>query len=742
MHITYQADLNPAQLQSVTTVDGPVLVIAGAGSGKTRTIVYRLAHLVERGVRPEEIVLLTFTRKASAQMLERAQHLLGHSGLGAVRGGTFHGFAYALLKQYARFLGFENGASIMDRSDAEEIFGQAKDRLHLGVKDRKFPKRATIAGLWSKSRNKELSLSQVLHQDAYHLKVYEDDLIRWCEEYGRIKQECGLMDYDDLLFLLERLLTEHPQVREGVSASISHIMVDEYQDTNLVQARLVGLLAKPDDPCPNIMVVGDDAQSIYAFRGANVRNILDFIKIYPQAQLIKLERNYRSTQPILHVTNAILHNFTDTFAKELYSDRESTHLPEHIACLSDRTQARLVAETISALADEVGLNEIAVLFRAGYQSYHVEVELTKSGLPFRKYGGVKFSDAAHIKDVLACLRISQNTADLPAWQRILGTVPGIGPKTGQRIFQAIMSNDQDVLQAQRRKHPLLHELLDLLDTLRTQAMRPATAIGSILEYYLPVLRETYPDDFPRREAGLEELIQISLSYDDMVLFLGDLSLESPEAEDVAGQAITLSTVHSAKGLEWKAVLVIDLVEDRFPSRHAMNDVDDFAEERRLFYVACTRAKDRLLLFSPESIYSRECGCPMPVRPSPFIEELPHALLAVSREQLGGGVVRRTSNHGAPKAAPQRELSEYEAPQDVRPQAVLRRTALADREVSASVPTPASGQTPVQGTYCQHKIFGRGKVIARVEPNKYKINFPGFGLKLIIEDFVELERSKG
>ncbi|NLY42295.1 MAG: ATP-dependent helicase [Desulfovibrionales bacterium] len=735
MHITYQADLNPAQLEAVTTVDGPVLVIAGAGSGKTRTIVYRLAHLVERGVRPEEILLLTFTRKASNQMLERVQHVLGHSRLGAVRGGTFHGFAYSLLKQYATVLGFERGASIMDRADAEEIFGQAKDRLDLGRKDRKFPKRSTIASLWSKSRNKELSLAQVLHQDAYHLKVYEDDLIRWCEEYGRIKQECGLMDYDDLLFLLERLLSEHPYVREAVSASLSHIMVDEYQDTNLVQARLVHLLTQPDDPAPNIMAVGDDAQSIYAFRGANVRNILDFPKMYPQARLIKLERNYRSTQPILHLTNAVLKNFTDTFAKELYSDRDSEHNPEHIATISDRTQARLVAETIRELADTYALNEIAVLFRAGYQSYHVEVELTKSGLAFRKYGGIKFADAAHIKDVLACLRISQNMADFPAWQRILRTVPGIGPKTAQKIFQAAMINDQTFLLAQRRKHANLNEVLDILDTLRTQTMRPGTAIGVILEYYLPVLRETYPDDYPRREAGLEELVQIALSYDDMTSFLGDLSLDSPEAEEASGQAITLSTVHSAKGLEWDAVLVIDLVEERFPSRHALNDAGDFAEERRLFYVACTRARERLILFSPESIYSRECGCPMPVRVSPFIEEIPDSVVAAFREQIGGGVGRRSSMQAMSAPSPQRELREYEAPQEVRPQEQM--PARSSRAVDT--PTPGSGQTPVQGTYCRHKIFGRGKVVSRVEPNKYKINFPGFGLKLIIEDFVELEQ---
>ena len=720
MHIDYENDLNPAQYEAATTLDGPVLVIAGAGSGKTRTVVYRLARLVEHGVSPAEILLLTFTRKASAEMLERAQHLLGHQGLGSVRGGTFHGFAFSVLKQYAPLLGFERGVSIMDRSDGEDILAQAKDRLRIGRGDRKFPKRATVLGLISKSRNKELSLRQVLDKEAYHMRLYEDDIARLQEEYTRIKLECGLLDYDDLLFLLERLLTDHPHVREQVASSISHIMVDEYQDTNLVQARLVGLLTKPGDERPNVMAVGDDAQSIYAFRGANVRNILDFPKIFPETRIIKLEQNYRSTQPILELTNAILDGFRDKFSKRLFSEKADTARPEHILPFSDRSQARLVTAKIVELSRTYPLDQIAVLFRAGYQSYHVEVELNKIGLPFRKYGGIKFSEAAHIKDVLACLRIGLNAADLPAWQRALSNVPGIGPKTAQKIHHAVMINDQKFLQAQRSKSSRLDNLLRTLDTLRTQTMRPSTAITFILEYYQEVLQEKFPDDYPRREAGLQELTQIALGYDDMAAFLGDLSLDSPEAEESRGQAVTLSTVHSSKGLEWDAVLVIDLVEERFPSRHALNDNDDFEEERRLLYVACTRARSHLGLFSPETLYSRELSGTTPVRMSPFLEDIPLHLLSRYREQFTGGVGLQTM--ASPRAAAQPPRSESPKSEFDPP----------------SPPAGPSTQTPVQGTYCRHKIFGRGKVVQRVEPNKYKINFPGFGLKLIIEDFVELE----
>lgn len=727
MRIDYQNELNPAQYEAVTTLDGPVLVIAGAGSGKTRTIVYRLAHLVEQGVSPAEILLLTFTRKASAEMLHRAGSLLGHQNLGAVRGGTFHGFAFSLLKQYAGLIGFERGVSIMDRGDAEDILGDARNRLSIGRGDRKFPKRGTILSLISKSRNKELPLEQILQREAYHLGTYAEDMTRLNEEYTRIKQECGLLDYDDLLFFLERLLTDFPHVRQAVASSISHIMVDEYQDTNLVQARLTGLLTPPEEARPNILAVGDDAQSIYAFRGADVRNILNFPNIFPETKIIKLEQNYRSTQPILELTNAILDGFREKFSKHLFSEQPDSRLPEHIQPFSDRSQARLVTAKIAELSREHPLDQIAVLFRAGYQSYHVEVELNKIGLPFRKYGGIKFSEAAHIKDVLACLRLSINATDLPAWQRMLTNIPGIGPKSAQKIHQAVMLNDQDFLRGQCAKRPALKELLRVLDTLRTQPMKPATAITFILEYYEPMLREKFPDDYPRREAGLEELGQIALGYEDIPSFLGDLSLDSPDAEETHGPAVTLSTVHSAKGLEWEAVLVIDLVEDRFPSRHALGDSDAFEEERRLLYVACTRARSHLSLFSPETLYSREASAAMPARQSPFLQDIPVHLLSRYREQFSGGLGLQMT----PSRPEARQPAAANPTPDFLPDAFAA-------DIQEEEPRPASTQTPVQGTFCRHKIFGRGKVIARVEPNKYRINFPGFGLKLIIQDFVELE----
>ncbi|HCF05833.1 MAG TPA: DNA helicase UvrD, partial [Desulfomicrobiaceae bacterium] len=598
MPIDYHRDLNPAQLHAATTLDGPLLVIAGAGSGKTRTVVYRLARLVESGVEPGRIVLLTFTRKAAANMLHRAAGLVGH-GLAAVRGGTFHSFAYGILRRHAERLGYARGITILDHSDTESLLAEAKERANVTSKDKRFPKRGTMASLISRCRNKEISLEEALAQD-YHLQQFQDDLERIFAAYTQLKRHYGVMDYDDLLFELERLLTEHADIRTHLAQSISHVMVDEYQDTNRVQARLTRLLFAPENPTPNIMAVGDDAQSIYAFRGADVRNILEFPRIYPGATVVKLEQNYRSTQPILGLANHLLTGFRNAYAKNLFSLLEDSRPPLWVRTLTDRTQAALVRACIQDWAGEIPLTEIAVLFRAGYQSYHVELELSKAGIPFRKYGGMRFAEAAHIKDVLAFLRVADNPADAPAWQRLLALIPGVGPKTAARITNAILTADSAALHKMTATRPMLAEVLALTDALRDMDA-PAPALERILAFYHPVLRETHPDDYPRREAGLEELLHIAQGYTSRTDFLSDVTLETPEPHEADDEAVTLSTVHSAKGLEWDAVIIIDLVEDRFPSRHALLDADALEEERRLLYVACTRARRRLALFSPEAV---------------------------------------------------------------------------------------------------------------------------------------------
>ncbi len=730
MSIDYQNELNQAQYEAVTTTDRPLLVIAGAGSGKTRTIVYRLAYLVEQGVPPEAILLLTFTRKAAQEMLLRAGDLLRNSQdniggfgsygsdlVGAVQGGTFHSFAYKILRTNPP-PDYPDRLVIMDRQDAEHILRDIKAELKIGKGDRSFPKIGTVYEMLSKSRNKELTLDTILTREAFHLATYGDDFREMGKVYAKRKRENGLLDYDDLLFGLESLLKENEGVREWLRGRFGHIMIDEYQDTNLVQARLVQLLA----PVTNtVMAVGDDAQSIYAFRGANVRNILDFPKNFPDTKLVKLEQNYRSTQPILDLTNKILEQATAHFDKHLFSDRTTGPKPELLRPLSDLTQSRLVVNKIVELLKKYPASEIAVLFRAGYQSYNVETNLAKLGVAFKKYGGLRFSEASHVKDVLSFLRLALNPGDTLAWQRAISHINGIGPKTALRLHNDLLANDEKKLQKSFAKWPELRDFLELLEDLRKDQRTPAALAAMALEFYEPILEMRYPDDYPRRQKGLEELAQIALGYEDLEQFLADLSLENPERGEERTEVLTLSTIHQAKGLEWDAVLLIDAVEERFPSRHALNNPDDLEEERRLMYVACTRAREYLGIFAPKNLYRRGQDFSEPASLSPFVREIENTYLDEYREELTGGMhYKRQGNPAILSAA------------DAAPESPDGPPPLSSSKKAAS-------RTDVC-CYCKHKIFGRGKIIGALPPDKYRVNFPGFGLKVILADYLELEKD--
>lgn len=712
MSIDFENELNEAQREAVTTTEGPVLVIAGAGSGKTRTIVYRLAHLVEQGVDPAQILLLTFTRKAAQEMLARTEAILGRS-LHGTSGGTFHSFAYATLRMNAMDIGFDNGFTLMDRADSENICKEVKDTLKLGKGDRSYPRKATLLDMITKSRNKELSIDAILEREAYHLSPYLEDFTEISKGYAHFKRNHALVDYDDLLFLLDKLLEENAPLRNQLQTRYQYIMVDEYQDTNLVQARIVKHLAGDKG---NVMAVGDDAQSIYAFRGANVANILEFPKIFDGTKVIRLEKNYRSVQPILDLTNEILKGATTKFDKNLYSDLKSDIQPQVVYPLSDQTQAKLVVNQILELQKKYSLHDIAVLFRAGYQSFPLEVALTRIGIDYQKYGGIRFHEAAHIKDVLSYIRLVLNPHDLLAWQRALDHIKGVGPKTIAKIYKAMHSGavkDEKYLGTMMKKHEALKELLVELDKLRSQPPKPGPVLESLLAFYNPILMEKYPDDYPKRQAGLEQLSQIAAGYSDMEQFIGDLSLDGdPEDEKRKENAVVLSTVHSAKGLEWSAVVIIDLVEDRFPSRKAMQRAEDLEEERRLMYVACTRAKERLALFVPSSVFNRASGMSEPTLASPFVLELPDDTFDRMNESYGGGLEQRRKPVVSLPEPSTRILAEEDAP------------------TKPKVPPSKLG-------FCKHKIFGKGKIIAFIEPNKYRVNFPGFGLKVIIGDYLEL-----
>lgn len=734
--------LNPAQLEAVTAPDGPVLVIAGAGSGKTRTIVHRLAWLAEQGVPASDMLLLTFTRKASREMLLRATDLLGYS-IGGVHGGTFHSFAFSVLRQY-RPAWAEGPVTVMDSADSASAIQQCKERLKVGKGDRSFPKTQTIIGLLSKARNKEISIGDVLQRDAQHLLPHADALESIGEAYRGYRRQHGLLDYDDLLFELEDLLKGDPEAgREGLAERFReryrYIMVDEYQDTNRVQARLVRLLA---GEAGNVMAVGDDAQSIYAFRGADVRNILDFPKLFPGTRVIRLEENYRSTQPVLDVANAVLAPASEGFRKNLFTTKENTPKTPRVRLvrpMSDLTQANVVAARVEELLDRYQAKEIAVLFRAGYQSYHLEVALSKRGIKFRKYGGLRYAEAVHVKDVVAFVRLAINPLDMPSFERVAGLSKGVGTKTAEKIYHVAAQGDFDALRKACTKYPDLWSDILLLDKLREHNLTPAALIEMVIEHYTPRLQAIFPDDWPRRQQGLSELAHIASAYTDLEQFVADLSLETPEDDadefDEAGRVV-LSTIHSSKGLEWDAVILLDLVEDRFPSRHALVRPEDFEEERRLMYVACTRAREDLELFVPATLYSRQNGGNEPATPSPFVRELPFSALEEWQEGYTGRISKRSTSFAGDPAFSRPSLDiprELANPNAGRVKGVFPPPVIPEAKGDRAASKGGAGCG-----YCRHKVFGRGKIVEQLPPDKCRVNFPGFGLKVILSAFLTLE----
>ena len=734
--------LNPAQLEAVTAPDGPVLVIAGAGSGKTRTIVHRLAWLAEQGVPASDMLLLTFTRKASREMLLRATDLLGYS-IGGVHGGTFHSFAFSVLRQY-RPAWAEGPVTVMDSADSASAIQQCKERLKVGKGDRSFPKTQTIIGLLSKARNKEISIGDVLQRDAQHLLPHADALESIGEAYRGYRRQHGLLDYDDLLFELEDLLKGDPEAgREGLVERFReryrYIMVDEYQDTNRVQARLVRLLA---GEAGNVMAVGDDAQSIYAFRGADVRNILDFPKLFPGTRVIRLEENYRSTQPVLDVANAVLAPASEGFRKNLFTTKENTPKTPRVRLvrpMSDLTQANVVAARVEELLDRYQAKEIAVLFRAGYQSYHLEVALSKRGIKFRKYGGLRYAEAVHVKDVVAFVRLAINPLDMPSFERVAGLSKGVGTKTAEKIYHVAAQGDFDALRKACTKYPDLWSDMLLLDKLREHNLTPAALIEMVIEHYTPRLQAIFPDDWPRRQQGLSELAHIASAYTDLEQFVADLSLETPEDDadefDEAGRVV-LSTIHSSKGLEWDAVILLDLVEDRFPSRHALVRPEDFEEERRLMYVACTRAREDLELFVPATLYSRQNGGNEPATPSPFVRELPFSALEEWQEGYTGRISKRSTSFAGDPAFSRPSLDiprELTNPNAGRVKGVFPPPVIPEAKGDRAASKGGAGCG-----YCRHKVFGRGKIVEQLPPDKCRVNFPGFGLKVILSAFLTLE----
>ncbi len=597
--INYQQELNPAQFKAVESIHGPHLVIAGAGSGKTRVLVHRVAYLVQQGIAPEEILLLTFTRRSADEMLRRASLLLDERCRN-VSGGTFHSFANMILRKYAKLLEINSNFTILDQADAEDAVNLMRTQLNFHKSEKRFPRKHAILEVISKSVNKSEEISGVLLDEYPQFIEFAEEIKKIRDAYNKYKRQKSLLDYDDLLVFLKNLLTKHETVRASLGAKYKYIMVDEYQDTNKLQAQIACLLAADH---ANIMVVGDDAQSIYSFRGANFKNIIDFPKIFKGTKIITLEENYRSTQPILNLTNAVIAQAKDKFEKNLYTKKQGGNIPVFIDCPDENSQSVFVAEKILELREEgVALKDIAVLFRSGWHSNDLEVELASRNIPFAKYGGQKFVEAAHIKDLVSYLRIAYNAHDQVSWLRALLLIPRIGPKTASKIIEAIL--DPLLLEQLWQKNDELKKLFELLKKTDLKCDSPAQIIERFLGYYQPLLKVKY-DDFNKRLNDLDSLLRIAHRYKTTEQFLVDMALEPPERmlveparTDKEDAPLTLSTIHSAKWLEWHTVFLIYVAEGHMPSYLSLESEEQIEEERRLFYVAATRAKKNLFLLKP------------------------------------------------------------------------------------------------------------------------------------------------
>jgi DNA helicase-2/ATP-dependent DNA helicase PcrA len=613
------SELNPEQAAAATHGDGPLLIIAGAGTGKTRTLIYRVAHLIERGVTAERILLLTFTRRAAQEMLSRAERLVG-SNSKRVHGGTFHATAHRLLRRYGPSAGLAKDFTIMDQSDSADLMQLARAQLGYATKSKRFPKKETLQYVYSRHINTEITVDDIVRDEYPQFVDYLEDFGKIYADYVRRKQERNLVDYDDLLLFWALMLEASPDLRQRISGMYDHVLVDEYQDTNVLQARILRGMCCAHT---NITVVGDDAQSIYSFRGANFRNILDFPKQFAGATTVTLEQNYRSTQPILSVTNTLISRAAERFTKNLWTQRTGGEMPWLVAARDEQQQTQFVVDRILELHEEgTPLAEIAVLFRAGYMSADLEIELTNRKIPFEKWGGLKFLEAAHVKDVLAFLRILENPRDEVSWYRLLLLLPGIGDATARAAIDSMVAAAWESASFARYNPPprakAAHAaLVTLLDGLRStptpDEARVAADIARVRQLYDNILRERY-DRVEPRLADLDQLQMIAAGYPDRAAFLSALALEPPQAtQDLAtgsqdeNDCLILSTAHSAKGKEWDAVFVIWAVDGWFPSARCLKTEEDTEEERRLMYVALTRARNHLSVSYPLNAYSSRRG---------------------------------------------------------------------------------------------------------------------------------------
>ncbi len=669
-----QGLLNDEQQEVVEAGDGPLLVIAGAGSGKTRTLTWRVARLLHDGLPADGLLLLTFTNKAAGEMLRRVEEV-ARLDTRQIWGGTFHHVAHRVLREHAPALGYAKGYSILDREDGRDVMSAAIADCGLAVGARRFPKSDVLIDLVSMAVNTQTPLADVLADRRPQFLPLADDVLRVARRYAERKQALNAMDFDDLLLNWKVLLVEHEPVRRLLAERFRHVLVDEYQDTNRLQGDVVDLVASVHR---NLCVVGDDAQSIYSFRGAHFANILEFEKRYPDATRFHLTVNYRSTPQILSLANASIDRNVRQFRKELSSVRRDGSLPALVPCRDAEQQARFVAQRVLELRDEgVPLPEIAVLYRAHHHAMEIQFELARRGIPFVVRSGVRFFEAAHIKDVLAHLRFARNPGDELALKRALRLAPGVGSATADAVWNALSARRRGgVGSADELRYPDVasqvppkgregyRRTADLLCALARPPTRdlPGESIEKVLDGgYEEYLRAAFVNADSRVE-DVRQLAEYARGYEDTDAFLAEVALLTElSAETVSeggepDEKMVLSSVHQAKGLEWRAVFVVWLADGRFPSAQALRDRDGEEEERRLFYVACTRAKDELSLCFPLVSAPRDRERVV-LKASRFLEELPGEPPVFERWQLD-------EERGAPELSPVRStpaLLAFEVP---------------------------------------------------------------------------------
>jgi len=605
--------LNPEQRTAASHGGGPLLIVAGAGTGKTATLAHRVAYLIASGTRPERILLLTFTRRAAEEMLRRVEGILRSQDAGArVWGGTFHAVATRLLRIHGESIGLPPGFTILDRSDSEDLMHAARTSLDLGEKRRRFPQKGTCLDIYSRCVNAAEELDHVIATRFPWCRDDADDLRRLFDAYVDVKEANHVLDYDDLLLFWRGMLAD-PALGEIVRGRFDAVLVDEYQDTNALQADIVALL-RPDGS--GVTAVGDDAQAIYGFRAATVRNILEFPQRFTDATVLRLEQNYRSTAPILAATNSVIAEAAERYEKDLWTAREGGACPVLVTCRDEHEQTEYVVDRILGHREEgTDLKRQAVLFRAAHHSAALELELQRRNIPFVKFGGLKFVESAHVKDLVAYLRLAENPRDMVAALRVLQLLPGVGPRTAATLAAGLAESGGDfeiwvgasVPEATRELWP---GFVTLMRTLASAPTRDVAAqIHATRTFIGPLIAERY-DNAPARLADLEQMELLGSRYPDRTRFLTELTLDAPQwTGDFAGPPLLdedyliLSTMHSAKGLEFDVVYVIHAADGNIPSDMATGSVEEIEEERRLFYVACTRARNALYVIHPLRYYA-------------------------------------------------------------------------------------------------------------------------------------------